>query len=269
MARSERINFPGLSGVKLAGRLEEPDDPPRAVALFVHCFSCAKDAAAANRISRALTERGIAVVRFDFTGLGHTGGDVGNSDFSANIGDLLRAADHLRDTYAAPAILVGHSLGGAAVLSAAPQIPEAQAVVTIGAPADPTHLSHLLTEPDSKVTAAGDTKMRMAGRSFRIRQDLLEDLDASTGSQAARITGLGVPLLILHAPKDEVIGIDSARIIYEAARHPKSFVSLDGADHLLSEQSDTAFVADLIATWSGRYLDDAARPVETAVRMVR
>lgn len=252
MARqSERIEFPGSQGALLAARLDLPDSPPRAYALFAHCFTCSKDVLAAARISRALTDFGIAVLRFDFTGLGQSGGDFANTNFSSNIEDLIHAADYLRSRFAAPSILIGHSLGGAAVLAVTPRIPEVRAVVTIGAPADPDHLVHLLRQSRAEIERCGEAEVLLGGRSFRIRRQFLDDIAAQP--QADRIRNLGAALLVMHSPSDTTVDADNARRIYEAARHPKSFVALDGADHLLTKPADAAFAAAMLATWASRY----------------
>lgn len=256
---SRRLEFLGSQGAPLAARLDLPETEPRAFALFAHCFTCGKDVVAAARIARALTERGIAVLRFDFTGLGGSGGDFGNTHFSSNIDDLVRAATHLREHFAAPSILIGHSLGGAAVLAATHLIPEARAVATIGAPADPRHVVGLFGGRRASIERDGEAEVVLAGRTFTVRRELLQDLAAQP--QAARIGNLRAALLVLHSPVDEVVGVDNARRIFDTARHPKSFVALDGADHLLTEPGDAAFVAAVLAPWAARYLPTPA-PVE-------
>ena len=260
--QSTLLEFPGSHGALLAARLDLPDGPPRAYALFAHCFTCSKDGLASARISRALTEFGIAVLRFDFTGLGESGGEFANTNFSSNIEDLEFAADFLREEYAAPSILIGHSLGGAAVLAVTHRIPEVRAVVTIGAPADPDHLSHLLRESRAEIEASGEAEVVLAGRTFRVRRQFLVDIAAQP--QAERIGELGAALLVMHSPADTIVAVDNARRIYEAARHPKSFVALDGADHLLTSPADAAYAAAILATWAGRYaigpLTQAAAP---------
>ncbi|WP_199432865.1 bifunctional alpha/beta hydrolase/OsmC family protein [Qaidamihabitans albus] len=269
--RSEKIEFTGAHGMPLAARLDLPETAPRAYALFAHCFTCGKDSVAASRVSRALTESGIAVLRFDFTGLGESGGDFGNTDFSSNITDLVRAADHLRSRFAAPALLIGHSLGGAAVLAAAEQVPEVRAVATIGAPADPAHVERLLGESAEEIERSGAAEVCLAGRTFRIRRDFLDD--AAAQPQAERIGRLGAALLVLHSPVDELVGVDNARQVFDAARHPKSFVAIDGADHLLTRSADAAYVATVLAAWAGRYVFEsgaepaAEQPPEGLVRV--
>jgi len=258
--RSEKLEFPGSHGARLAARLDLPDGPPRAYALFAHCFTCSKDGLASARISRALTEFGIAVLRFDFTGLGKSGGEFANTNFSSNMEDLEFAADFLRERYAAPSLLIGHSLGGAAVLAVTHRIPEVRAVATIGAPADPDHISHLLRESRAQIEASGEAEVVLAGRAFRVRRQFLVDI--AEQPQAERIRELGAALLVMHSPADTIVAVDNARRIYEAARHPKSFVALDGTDHLLTSPADAAYAAAILATWAGRYALDP--PAEAA-----
>jgi pimeloyl-ACP methyl ester carboxylesterase len=252
MVTSQKLEFPGSQGALLAARLDLPEAEPHAYALFAHCFTCGKDVVAAARIARELTGCGVAVLRFDFTGLGRSGGDFSNTHFSSNIADLGRAADHLREHFAAPSILIGHSLGGAAVLAATHLVPEVRAVATIGAPADPQHVVGLFGGHRAMIEEDGEAEVSLAGRSFRIRRELLEDLAAQP--QAARIANLGAALLVLHSPTDELVGVDNARRIFDTARHPKSFVVLDGADHLLTKPDDAAFVAAVLTPWAARYL---------------
>lgn len=256
--RSERVEFPGSQGTPLAGRLDLPDTEPRAFALFAHCFTCSKDILAASRIARALTGFGIAVLRFDFTGLGGSDGDFANTNFTSNVTDLVNAAAYLRDHHQAPTILVGHSLGGAAVLAAAEHLPETRAVATIGAPAGTEHLLHLLGESREEIEETGEAEVRLASRPFRIRKQFLDDIAGQP--QEARIHRLGAALLVMHSPSDVTVGIDNASRIFDAAQHPKSFVSLDGADHLLTRAADARFAASILATWADRYLDDEPTP---------
>ena len=252
---SHKVEFPGSQGAKLAARLDLPSDrEPRAYALFAHCFTCTKDIFAASRIAEGLAEQGIAVLRFDFTGLGHSDGEFANADFSSNVGDLLQAAAYLRQEHRAPEIMVGHSLGGAAVLAAAGRVPEARAVATIGAPADPAHLQHLFAEQRAEIEARGEAEVSIAGRPFRIRKQFLDDLEAQSLERA--IAGLGKALMVFHAPRDQTVGIENAGRIFAAAKHPKSFVSLDDADHLLTRRADARYVADLLAAWASRFLSE-------------
>jgi putative redox protein len=251
----KRLKFPGAFGDQLVGRLELPDPPgsePAAYALFAHCFTCSKDLKAAGWISRSLVERGIAVFRFDFTGIGESAGDFADTDFSSNLDDLQAAADFLRREHGAPQILVGHSLGGAAVLAAAGRIPEARAVATIGAPSDTAHLRETLVRRAPELTERDEAEVELGGRTFRIRRQLLDDLEE--GSLRKAIAELDRALLIFHSPADAIVGVDHARKIYEAAKHPKSFVSLDHADHLLTEPRDARYVGEVLAAWAGRYV---------------
>jgi len=250
--RRERLEFANAGGARLAGLLESPPSAPLAYALFAHCFTCSKDVAAASRISRALAARGIATVRFDFTGLGNSEGDFANTDFSSNVQDLLAAVAHLRETREAPKLLVGHSLGGAAVLAAAADVAEATAVVTIGAPADPAHVAHLFDAERETIEREGEARVTLAGRSFTIRRQFLDDVRGQR--LGARIRAMRKALLVFHSPGDEIVGVDNAAAIFEAALHPKSFVSLDRADHLLSRAADSEYVAATIAAWASRYV---------------
>lgn len=260
--RSEQFRFPGSDGQELAARLDLPEGPPSAYALFAHCFTCNKDIFSAQRIAQGLAERGIAVLRFDFTGLGHSDGEFANTNFSSNIQDLLAAADHLRRTYEAPKLLIGHSLGGAAVLAAAADVPECEAVATIGAPADPAHVAHHFTDKRAEIERDGEAEVQLAGRPFRIKKQFLDDIAAQR--LAERVASLRRPLLIFHAPLDETVGIDNASGIFLAAKHPKSFVSLDDADHLLRRREDAVYVAEVLAAWAGRYLRTGAATARDA-----
>ena len=252
--RSIKIRFPATQGHELAARLEVPVGEPRAYAIFAHCFTCSKDSKASAYIARALAERGIATLRLDFTGLGQSGGEFSASTFSSNIDDLVCAAGYLREHYTAPQILIGHSLGGAATLAAALHIPEARAVVTIGAPYDPRHVEHLLTNAD-ELREKGEATVDIGGRPFHVRREFLEDLERQDPSKT--IAALGKALLILHSPRDTVVPIDHAAKIFTAAKHPKSFVSLDRADHLLSAANEAAYAAEVLSAWASRYLEPA------------
>jgi putative redox protein len=249
----ERFQFTGSEGQQLAAALDLPEHEPKAYALFAHCFTCGKDVLAAKRIAVALAAKGIAVLRFDFTGLGSSEGDFANSTFSSNVADLVRAADHLRETRQAPAILIGHSLGGAAILAAAGQIPDAKAVVTIAAPSDPAHVTGLFADRIEHIRKHGESEVSLAGRPFRIKREFLDDI-AEHGLMA-HVAKLHKALLVMHAPTDDTVGIDNATRIFMTAKHPKSFVSLAGADHLLTNKHDAVYVADVIAAWASRYLD--------------
>jgi putative redox protein len=249
--RTERVTFPGTQG-ELSARLDLPAGTPAAYALFAHCFTCSKDFLASARISRALAERGLGVLRFDFTGLGSSQGEFASTNFSSNVGDIRAAAAFLRARHRAPALLVGHSLGGAAVLAAAVHVPEARAVATIGAPADPEHVRHLFADATPEIEARGEAAVVLAGRPFRIRRQFLEDIAEQRMQEAIR--GLGKALLVFHAPGDLVVSVDNARRLFDAARHPKSFVSLDDADHLLTRPADAEYVASVLAAWASRYV---------------
>ncbi|HMA75619.1 MAG TPA: alpha/beta fold hydrolase [Xanthobacteraceae bacterium] len=249
----ERFDFPNASGLRLAAVLDRPLEEPRAYALFAHCFTCGKDNFAASRIAHALADRGVAVLRFDFTGIGASEGEFANAGFSANVADLVAASDHLRRTHQAPALLIGHSLGGAAVLAAAAEISEARAVVTIAAPADPAHVTGLFKDRIPEINANGEAEVVLAGRSFQVRREFLEDLVERRLIE--RIARLHKALLVFHSPSDATVGIDNASRIFTAAKHPKSFISLADADHLLSRKSDAAYVGNVIAAWADRYLD--------------
>lgn len=249
-----KLEFPNAEGQTLAGLLETPPDrvPTARYALFAHCFTCSKDIAAATRISRALAARGIAVLRFDFTGLGNSDGDFANTNFSSNVADLLAAARKLEQDYAAPALLVGHSLGGAAALAAVHDLPSVEAVVTIASPATASHVQHLFSGARGQLEATGEAEVQIGLRRFRIRKQLLDDLDRH--ASADHIRHLNRALLVFHSPLDTVVSIDEAAKIYQAARHPKSFISLDKADHLLSDREDAEYVAETLVAWASRYL---------------
>jgi uncharacterized OsmC-like protein/pimeloyl-ACP methyl ester carboxylesterase len=251
--RSERFNFPNAKGEQLAAALDLPLGKPAAFALFAHCFTCGKDNLAAKRIAERLTIHGIAVLRFDFTGLGGSEGEFANTHFSSNVDDLVAAADHLRKLAGAPAILIGHSLGGCAVLAASHRIPDARAVVTIAAPFDPRHVIGLFKENVDKIREQGEVEVALAGRPFRIKREFLDDV--AEKKLDACLADLRKALLVFHSPTDDTVGIDNASHIFGAAKHPKSFVSLAGADHLLSKKSDAIYVANVIAAWAERYLD--------------
>lgn len=262
--RTERFQFTGTEGQQLAATLDLPDDAPTAYALFAHCFTCGMNVLAAKRIASALAEKGIAVLRFDFTGIGASEGEFANSTFSSNVADLVRAADHLRETRKAPAILIGHSLGGAAVLAAAGQIPEAKAVVTIAAPSDPAHVTGMFKDRIEDIRTLGKVEVSLAGRPFHIKREFLDDI--AEHNLAAHIAKLHKALLILHSPTDNTVGIDNATHIFVAARHPKSFVSLAGADHLLNQKRDAEYVAHVVAAWVERYLDAEPQAVPASNR---
>lgn len=251
-ARSKKIVFEGATGEQLVGKLDLPSGKPQAYALWAHCFSCTKDIFAASRVADGLTALGIAVFRFDFTGLGSSAGDFANTNFSSNVGDLVAAADHLREHFEAPAMLIGHSWGGTAVLAAAEKVPEAKAVCTIAAPADPAHVAHQFQDSLAEIEARGEAEVLLGGRPFRIKKQFLDDI--ADRALERKISGLKKALLVFHSPTDALVGIENASVIYSAAKHPKSFVSLDGADHLLSKKEDAVYVANVLATWATRYI---------------
>src|ERR1700723_1229268 len=250
---AERFDFRNAQGHTLAALLDRPDGPIRAVALFAHCFTCGKSNRAARRIAEGMKLHGIAVLRFDFTGIGASEGEFANTTFSSNIDDLVAAADHLRSVLKAPALLIGHSLGGAAVLAAAHRIPEVRAVVTIAAPFDPAHVVGLFGEKIHEIGEKDEVEVTLAGRPFRVRKSFLDDVNQQ--NLAARVSALHKALLIFHSPTDDTVGIENASKIFLAAKHPKSFISLNGADHLVSNTNDAAFIAHVISAWSERYLD--------------
>jgi uncharacterized OsmC-like protein/alpha/beta superfamily hydrolase len=259
----EKITFQGAAGAALAARFDRPAGPVKATALFAHCFTCSKDGHAATRIARALAGLGVATLRFDFTGLGGSDGDFGNGGFSSNIEDLVAAASFLRDRGEAPKILIGHSLGGAAVLAAAARIPEAQAVATVAAPADPEHIRQLFVGAVPEIEATGSAEVAIAGRRFRIGKTFLDGLGNHRLADA--IGQLRRALLVFHAPTDDIVGIENATRIFVAAKHPKSFVSLDGADHLLTRAEDAGYVASVLAAWAGRYVPELTAPTTAEV----
>jgi uncharacterized OsmC-like protein/pimeloyl-ACP methyl ester carboxylesterase len=250
--KTERVTFEGHSGGMLAARLDMPDGQVRAAAIFAHCFTCSKDIPAARRIASRLAAQGVAVLRFDFTGLGHSEGEFANTHFSSNVEDLLRAATYLTARDMPPTLLIGHSLGGAAVIKAAPDVPGLRAVVTIGAPFAPGHVSNNFGEKLDEIRENGSATVSLAGREFTIKKSFIDDIGAASLKNALR--HLGAALLVMHAPRDATVGIDNANEIFTAARHPKSFVSLDNADHLITREKDAVYAADIIATWSSRYL---------------
>ena len=266
--RTEKFTFPGHDGADLAARLDLPDGPHLATALFAHCFTCGKDILAARRVAARLTAAGIAVLRFDFTGLGHSGGEFENTSFTSNVTDLTRAALALTARGMKPSLLIGHSLGGAAVLKAAPEI-GVEAVVTIGAPAAPDHVAHNFGDKVEEIAREGVAEVTLGGRPLRIGKGFLDDIAEASLQPAIR--GLGAALLVLHAPRDAIVGIENAQKIFVAAKHPKSFVTLDDADHLLSRGEDAEYAADVIAAWAQRYmtLTPPAPPIGAPEGVVR
>jgi uncharacterized protein len=265
----DRIEFLGAERQKLAARLDVPDAAVRAYALFAHCFTCGKDIFAASRIAQALTQHGIGVLRFDFTGLGASEGEFANTNFSSNLADLVAAANYLRTNYSAPALLIGHSLGGAAVLAAASEMPEVRAIATIGAPSDPSHVTELFRQHVQQIEAEGEADVQLAGRPFRIKQQFL--LDVAEHKLTNKIVQLHKALLVMHSPRDTTVDITNATHIFMAAKHSKSFISLDNADHLLTRKSDAVYVANMIAAWCERYIlasvtdSDSARDIPFSI----
>ncbi|WP_373083913.1 alpha/beta fold hydrolase [Sneathiella sp.] len=251
--RREKITFEGSAG-QLAARLDLPVGEPKTYALFAHCFTCSKDVFAASRVAAALAGLGVATLRFDFTGLGQSDGEFANSNFSSNIVDIVHAATLLKDKYRAPSLLIGHSLGGAAVLAAASEIAEAKAVVTIGAPFDPAHAGQHFRKSHQEIRDKGEAVVEISGRPFKVNRQFLDDIDDQ--KQGDRLAHLRKALLIFHSPIDEIVGINNASNIFVAAKHPKSFISLDGADHLLTNHADASYVAEVIGSWSKRYIPE-------------
>jgi putative redox protein len=248
------LSFQNANGESLSGRLDLPlGAAPDAYAIFAHCFTCSKHTKAVAAVSHALSRKGIAVLRFDFTGLGDSEGDFSDTTFSSNVADLITAAGYLKAHYAAPKILIGHSFGGTACLKAAGHLPDVKAVATIGSPFDPAHVRHLLGDARAEIEKSGEASVTLAGRPFRIKRQFLEDLD--TAKMLEVLPKLNRALLVLHSPVDEVVGIDNAAQIYKAARHPKSFISLDTADHMLGQPADAEYAGSVIAEWAARYID--------------
>lgn len=255
---TEKFQFPGSDGQLLAASLDLPEGAPIAYALFAHCFTCGQNVLAAKRIAEGLAKHGIATLRFDFTGIGASEGEFANTTFSSNIGDLVLAADHLRTTRRAPSILIGHSLGGAAILAATSMIPEAKCVATVAAPSDHSHVTHWFKDQVPEILEKGELEVSLAGRPFRIKREFLHDIAEHKLTEI--VSQLHKPLLIFHSPTDDTVGINNATHLFVAAKHPKSFISLTGADHLLSKRQDATYVADMISAWAMRYLD--ATPAE-------
>lgn len=255
--KPNKITFTGATGETLAARLDLPLAPPRAFALFAHCFTCSKDILVASRIAAGLAERGIAVLRFDFTGLGQSDGEFANTDFSSNVGDILAAVEWLRQNYEAPKLLVGHSLGGAAILAAAGDVPEAVAVATIGAPAHADHVIHNFAADLDRIEADGEATVTLAGRQFQIRKEFLDNLRGQ--ALLDRVKTMGKALMVLHAPRDDTVGVENASEIFLAAKHPKSFVSLDDADHLVTKRRDAEYAAGAIAALAERYIGETEK----------
>ncbi len=258
--QTQKLTFTGSQGEELAAKLELPLGQIRAYALFAHCFTCTKDIFAAARIASELAKKGIAVFRFDFTGLGASKGDFANTNFSSNVQDLVAAADFLRQSFEAPKLLIGHSLGGAAVLAAAPHVSEAKAVATIGAPSSAEHVAHNFSADLETIETHGEAEVSLAGRVFKIKKQFLDDLAGQNLTEA--VAGMKKALIVFHSPRDATVGIDNAAQIFQAAKHPKTFVSLDDADHLLTRRADSIFVADVLSAWASRYIEASAPAVQ-------
>ena len=251
---SQKLTFQNATGYQLSARLELPaNQHPHTYAVFAHCFTCNKNLTAVRNIARGLTSRGIGVLRFDFTGLGDSEGDFADTNFTGNVLDLVSAGEFLAEHYAAPSILVGHSLGGAAVLCAAHQLPSVRAVATIGAPADPAHVTHLFEQDIQLIADEGEAVVNLGGRPFRVKKQFLDDLNAY--SLQEKLANLKRAILVMHSPQDRTVAIENARWIYEAARHPKSFITLDGADHLLTDKFHSRYAGDLIGCWAMKYIN--------------
>ncbi len=260
--QSKKINFNNREGQALSGILDLPTGRPAAFALFAHCFTCSKNIKAAGNIARAMASAGIAVLRFDFTGLGQSEGAFEDTTFSSNVSDLLAAVDWLEENYRAPEILFGHSLGGTAVLQAAPRVPSVVAVATIGSPADPQHVTHLFRESEEELRQKGIAEVVLGGRPFHMRQAFVDDL--AEHDLPGSVSALRKALLVMHAPLDDIVEIDNASALFTAAKHPKSFVSLDKADHLLTREEDSRYAGQVLAAWATRYLpaSDVAKPLK-------
>jgi len=250
---SRKIKFPGSQDVKLSARIDEPDQGvSKGAVLFAHCFTCSKNLRAVGHISRTLTEHGMGVFRFDFTGLGESEGDFADTNFSSNVDDLIAAANYMKQQWVAPRMLIGHSLGGAAVLQATHKISSIEAVATIGAPCNPEHVTHHLMDKMDEIEKNGEARVNLAGRVFTIKKQFLDDLKEQAMNKV--IANLNKPLLIFHSPVDKTVGIDNAAHIYKMAKHPKSFISLDDADHLLTNEQDARYIGSVTAAWVDRYL---------------
>ncbi|MBS0271198.1 MAG: alpha/beta fold hydrolase [Proteobacteria bacterium] len=249
---TEKITFPGAFETPLAARLDSPQGEIKAYALFVHCFTCSKDILAASHISSALTEKGIAVLRFDFTGLGSSEGEFSNTNFSSNVEDIKAAIEFLRSQGKTPQILIGHSLGGAAILRVAQSVPELKALVTINAPSDPTHLRHALKSSLQEIESQGYANVMIGGREFRIQKQFIDDLEKHKSLDYLK--NIHAAFLVFHTPQDKIVDIENAKFIFTAARHPKSFISLYEADHLLTRPVDAIYVSDILNSWVERYL---------------
>lgn len=269
--KSKRIEFENRDGIQLAAYIDYPPfGSAKAFALFAHCFTCSKNLKAVKHISQTLAQKGFGVMRFDFTGLGESDGDFAETNFSSNVEDLIDAANWLGNHHAPPKLIIGHSLGGAAVVHAAAKLPSIEAIATIGAPASPQHVSHLFDEHLEQIKEKGQAKVRLAGRPFTIKSQFIQDLEQHDSPQLLK--EMRKPLLILHSPQDNTVGIENAKLLYENAFHPKSFVSLDGADHLLTNEADARYAAEVLTSWASRYVsidavDDLPASTEVLARL--
>jgi putative redox protein len=247
-----KFNFTNKEGIELSGKLELPNGEPKAFAIFAHCFTCSKNFSVTSTISRSLAERGIATLRFDFTGLGNSDGDFANTNFSSNVQDLVSAFSSIEEKYQSPSILIGHSLGGAAVLKASTLLSHIKAVVTIGATSCTSHISHLFSEDLNEITSAGEAEVNLAGRKFKIKKQFIEDINET--EILKELKKQNKAYLVMHSPVDETVSINHAEKIYQALKHSKSFISLDNADHLLTKKVDSKYVAGIIHSWLERYI---------------
>jgi uncharacterized OsmC-like protein/alpha-beta hydrolase superfamily lysophospholipase len=266
--RIEKIKFNNQEGQELSARIYHPlEKKPKFWVLFAHCFTCSQNFKAVSNISNTLCNQGIAVMSFDFTGLGSSEGDFEDTNFSSNVQDLVLAAKFMEDNYEAPSLVIGHSLGGAAAILAANRLDSVKAIVTIGSPADPEHVRHLFEDSAEKISSQGKAKVNIGGRSFTIKQQFMEDL--SNQQLTEILSKMRKSILILHSPQDRIVHVDNAAKLYQSAHHPKSFISLDGADHLLTKQEDSAYAADLIASWATRYIPFEKEPHDTLGHQVQ
>ncbi|MDO6738848.1 bifunctional alpha/beta hydrolase/OsmC family protein [Wenyingzhuangia sp. 2_MG-2023] len=266
--KTKNISFKNSKGILLSAKLELPaDQHPDAYAIFAHCFTCNKNLTAVRNISKALTQNGFGVLLFDFTGLGQSEGDFSETNFTSNIQDLEDVSEYMTQELQAPKLIVGHSLGGAAAIFAGKNISSIQAIATIGAPSSPQHIQHLFKNDIEKIEANGKAIVTIGGRSFPISKQLIDDISKTNMHEVVKT--LRKPLLLLHSPQDTVVGIHNASEIYAQAMHPKSFVSLDGADHLLSNKEDSLYAGQIIAHWGSRYIDKSTeKKLKTSEQVV-
>jgi len=249
---SKKVEFKGSTGEKLSAKIDLPENEPNAYALFAHCFTCSKDLKAVGNITRGLAEIGIATFRFDFTGLGQSSGDFADTNFSSNVEDLIKAYEYMNEEFTAPSILIGHSLGGAAVLQASHKMEAVKAVATIAAPAEPAHVKENFEMSLDEIEEKGEAKVTLAGRPFTIKKQFVDDLDEARMKKY--IHDLDRALIVFHSPIDNTVGIDNASKIFIAAKHPKSFISLDKADHLISNKEDSIYTGKVLGTWAEKYI---------------